>query len=149
MKLAKALYFFAFLLAINIFAPGSNYYVQAKSDNSVGKGDNSLAQKIKRNKAAFISTLLTTIAVAAGTAYGAFHYHKYGTFANLFGRGKPHKGSSGRRGSLSRRSSKSGPSKKGPILTSITDGEMPINIEDLTGTRTPSAPYTVKLSKRK
>ncbi|SCL99839.1 early transcribed membrane protein [Plasmodium chabaudi chabaudi] len=148
MKLAKALYFFAFLLAINIFAPGSNYYVQAKSDSS-GKGGNSLAQKIKRNKAAFISTLLTTIALAAGTAYGAIHYHKYGTFANLFGFSKSRKPSSGRRGSLSRRSSKSGPSKKGPILTSISDDNIPINIEDLTGTRTPSAPYTVKLSRRK
>ncbi|VEV56214.1 early transcribed membrane protein [Plasmodium vinckei vinckei] len=75
MKLTKAFYFIAFLLAINVLVPGSNNYVEAKPK---GKGGNSLANKIKNNKAAVISTILTTLALAAAGTYGALHYHKKG-----------------------------------------------------------------------
>ncbi|CAD2093986.1 early transcribed membrane protein [Plasmodium vinckei brucechwatti] len=75
MKLTKALYFIAFLLAINVLVPGSNNYVEAKPSNS--KGGNSLANKIKNNKAAFISTVLATLALAAaGTTFGVMHLKK-------------------------------------------------------------------------
>ncbi|SCL94691.1 Malarial early transcribed membrane protein (ETRAMP), putative [Plasmodium chabaudi adami] len=77
MKLTKALYFIAFLLAINVLAPGSNNYVEAKPENS--NGDNSLAKKIKNNKVAFISTVLATLALAAaGTTFGVMHLNKKG-----------------------------------------------------------------------
>ncbi|SCL88807.1 early transcribed membrane protein [Plasmodium chabaudi chabaudi] len=72
MKLTKALYFIAFLLAINVLVPGSNNYVEAKPANG-----NSLANKIKNNKAAFIATLITTLALAAaGTTFGVMHLKK-------------------------------------------------------------------------
>ncbi|CAD2092948.1 early transcribed membrane protein [Plasmodium vinckei brucechwatti] len=75
MKLTKALYFIAFLLAINVLVPGSNNYVEAKPANS--KGGNSLANKIKNNKAAVISTILATLALAAaGTTFGVMHLKK-------------------------------------------------------------------------
>ncbi|CAD2087394.1 early transcribed membrane protein [Plasmodium vinckei lentum] len=76
MKVAKALYFIAFLLAINVLVPGSNNYVEAKPANS--KGGNSLANKIKNNKAAVISTILTTLALAAAGTYGVMHFNKKG-----------------------------------------------------------------------
>ncbi|SCM03644.1 early transcribed membrane protein [Plasmodium chabaudi adami] len=76
MKLTKALYFIAFLLAINVFVPGFNNYVEAKPANPNG---NSLAKKIKNNKAAFIATLMTTLALAAaGTTFGVMHLKKKG-----------------------------------------------------------------------
>ncbi|SCL90576.1 Malarial early transcribed membrane protein (ETRAMP), putative [Plasmodium chabaudi adami] len=76
MKLAKALYFIAFLLAINVFVPGFNNYVEAKPANANG---NSLAQKIKNNKVAFLATLMTTLALAAaGTTFGVMHLKKKG-----------------------------------------------------------------------
>ncbi|SCL89537.1 early transcribed membrane protein [Plasmodium chabaudi chabaudi] len=74
MKLTKALYFIAFLLAINVFVPGFNNYVEAKPANG-----NSLAKKIKNNKAAFLATLITTLALAAaGTTFGVMHLKKKG-----------------------------------------------------------------------
>ncbi|VTZ71362.1 early transcribed membrane protein [Plasmodium chabaudi chabaudi] len=74
MKLTKALYFIAFLLAINVFAPGSNNYVEAKPAKGNG---NSLVNKIKNNKVAFISTLIATLALAAaGTTFGVMHLKK-------------------------------------------------------------------------
>ncbi|CAD2107668.1 hypothetical protein YYG_00703 [Plasmodium vinckei petteri] len=76
MKLTKALYFIAFLLAINVLVPGSNNYVEAKSANS--KGGNSLANKIKNNKAAVISTVLATLALAAAGTFGVMHLKKKG-----------------------------------------------------------------------
>ncbi|CXI06560.1 early transcribed membrane protein [Plasmodium berghei] len=79
MKLAKALYFAAFLLAINVLTPGSNNYVEAKPANSkkVTKGgDNAFIRKIKNNKVAFISTLAATIALAVGTTLGVMHFQK-------------------------------------------------------------------------
>ncbi|CAD2109127.1 hypothetical protein YYG_01625 [Plasmodium vinckei petteri] len=76
MKLTKALYFIAFLLAINVFVPGSNNYVEAKPANS--KGGNSLANKIKNNKAAVISTILALALAAAGTTFGVMHLKKKG-----------------------------------------------------------------------
>ncbi|CAD2105731.1 hypothetical protein YYG_01141 [Plasmodium vinckei petteri] len=76
MKLTKALYFIAFLLAINVFVPGSNNYVEAKPANS--KGGNSLANKIKNNKAAVISTILGLALAAAGTTFGVMHLKKKG-----------------------------------------------------------------------
>ncbi|CAD2088709.1 early transcribed membrane protein [Plasmodium vinckei brucechwatti] len=76
MKLTKALYFIAFLLAINVFVPGYNNYVEAKPSKS--KGGNSLANKIKNNKAAVISTILTTLALAAAGTYGVMHFQKKG-----------------------------------------------------------------------
>ncbi|CAD2096408.1 early transcribed membrane protein [Plasmodium vinckei brucechwatti] len=77
MKLTKALYFIAFLLAINVLVPESNNYVEAKPANS--KGGNSLANKIKNNKAAVISTILATLALAAaGTTFGVMHLKKKG-----------------------------------------------------------------------
>ncbi|CAD2100956.1 early transcribed membrane protein [Plasmodium vinckei] len=76
MKLTKALYFIAFLLAINVLVPGSNNYVEAKPSKS--KGGNSLANKIKNNKAAVISTILTTLALAAAGTYGVMHFQKKG-----------------------------------------------------------------------
>ncbi|CAD2086736.1 early transcribed membrane protein [Plasmodium vinckei brucechwatti] len=75
MKLAKALYFFAFLLAINVLVPGSNNYVEAKS-KKVTKGGNGFIRKIKNNKAAFLSTLAATIALAIGTTFGVMHLQK-------------------------------------------------------------------------
>ncbi|VEV56676.1 early transcribed membrane protein [Plasmodium vinckei vinckei] len=76
MKLTKALYFIAFLLAINVFVPGSNNYVEAKPNP---KGGNSLANKIKNNKAALISTILATLALAAaGTTFGVMHLKNKG-----------------------------------------------------------------------
>ncbi|KEG00221.1 hypothetical protein YYE_04929 [Plasmodium vinckei vinckei] len=75
MKLTKALYFIAFLLAINFLVPGSNNYVEAKPK---GKGGNSLANKIKNNKAAVISTILTTLALAAAGTFGVMHLQKKG-----------------------------------------------------------------------
>ncbi|VEV56205.1 early transcribed membrane protein [Plasmodium vinckei vinckei] len=76
MKLTKALYFIAFLLAINVFVPGSNNYVEAKPNP---KGGNSLANKIKNNKAALISTILATLAIAAaGTTFGVMHLKNKG-----------------------------------------------------------------------
>ncbi|CAD2112196.1 early transcribed membrane protein [Plasmodium vinckei] len=75
MKLAKALYFFAFLLAINVLVPGSNNYVEAKS-KKVAKGGNGFIRKIKNNKAAFLSTLAATIALAIGTTFGVMHLQK-------------------------------------------------------------------------
>ncbi|SCM03188.1 early transcribed membrane protein [Plasmodium chabaudi chabaudi] len=69
MKLTKALYFIAFLLAINVLVPGSNNYVEAKPANG-----NSLATKIKNNKVAFLATLIGTLALAAaGTTFGVMH----------------------------------------------------------------------------
>ncbi|CAD2100684.1 early transcribed membrane protein [Plasmodium vinckei] len=76
MKVTKALYFIAFLLAINVLVPGSNNYIEAKPANS--KGGNSLANKIKNNKAAVISTILTTLALAAAGTYGVMHFNKKG-----------------------------------------------------------------------
>ncbi|CAD2103386.1 early transcribed membrane protein [Plasmodium vinckei] len=76
MKLTKALYFIAFLLAINVFVPGSNNYVEAKPAKS--KGGNSLANKIKNNKAAVISTILATLALAAAGTFGVMHVKKNG-----------------------------------------------------------------------
>ncbi|SCM20580.1 early transcribed membrane protein [Plasmodium chabaudi adami] len=76
MKLTKALYFIAFLLAINVFVPGFNNYVEAKPANANG---NSLTQKIKNNKVAFLATLMTTLALAvAGTTFGVMHIKKKG-----------------------------------------------------------------------
>ncbi|SCL93984.1 early transcribed membrane protein [Plasmodium chabaudi adami] len=74
MKLTKALYFIAFLLAINVLVPGSNNYVEAKP----AKGDgNSLVNKIKNNKVAFLATLIGTLALAAaGTTFGVMHLKK-------------------------------------------------------------------------
>ncbi|CAD2087401.1 early transcribed membrane protein [Plasmodium vinckei brucechwatti] len=152
MKLTKAIYFIAFLLAINVLVPGSNNYVQAKSDNSnngVSKGGKkSLGQLIKDNKAAFISTLLATLAVAAGTTYGAIHYHKHGTLANLFG-GKSRKGSSKKKDDAmkSSKGGRSGQKKSLPVLTSVSDGFTAVTILDQEGGRTPAAPYTVKINK--
>ncbi|SCL99859.1 early transcribed membrane protein, partial [Plasmodium chabaudi chabaudi] len=61
---------------INVFVPGSNNYVEAKPANANGK---SLANKIKNNKAAFIATLITTLALAAaGTTFGVMHLKKKG-----------------------------------------------------------------------
>ncbi|VEV57590.1 early transcribed membrane protein [Plasmodium vinckei vinckei] len=77
MKLTKALYFIAFLLAINVFVPGSNNYVEAKPNP---KGGNSLANKIKNNKAALISTILTTLALAAAGTFGVMHLKNKGIF---------------------------------------------------------------------
>ncbi|CAD2087419.1 early transcribed membrane protein [Plasmodium vinckei brucechwatti] len=74
MKVTKALYFIAFLLAINVLVPGSNNYVEAKPARS--KGGNSLANKIKNNKAAVISTILTTLALAAAGTFGVMHLNK-------------------------------------------------------------------------
>ncbi|CAD2100654.1 early transcribed membrane protein [Plasmodium vinckei] len=153
MKLTKAIYFIAFLLAINVLVPGSNNYVQAKSDNSsngVSKGvKKSLSQFIKNNKAAFISSLLATLAVAAGTTYGAIHYHKHGTLANLFGGGKSRKGRSKKKDEfLKAAKSGRGQKKAPPVLTSVSDGFTPITIIDEgEGGRTPGAPYTVKIPK--
>ncbi|CAD2100588.1 hypothetical protein YYG_03572 [Plasmodium vinckei petteri] len=152
MKLTKAIYFIAFLLAINVLVPGSNNYVQAKSDNSsngVNKGvKKSLSQLIKNNKAAFISSLLATLAIAAGTTYGAIHYHKHGTLANLFGGGKSRKGSSKKKEELLKSAKARGPKKAPPVLTSVSDGFTPVTIIDEgEGGRTPGAPYTVKIPK--
>ncbi|CAD2091071.1 early transcribed membrane protein [Plasmodium vinckei brucechwatti] len=76
MKLTKALYFIAFLLAINVFVPGSNNCVEAKPARS--NGGNSLANKIKNNKAAAISTILATLALAAAGTFGVMHIKKNG-----------------------------------------------------------------------
>ncbi|CAD2087376.1 early transcribed membrane protein [Plasmodium vinckei lentum] len=152
MKLTKAIYFIAFLLAINVLVPGSNNYVQAKSDNSsngVSKGGKkSLGQLIKNNKAAFISSLLATLAIAAGTTYGAIHYHKHGTLANLFGGGKSRKGSSKKKEEFLKSAKARGQKKAPPVLTSVSDGFTPVTIiDDGEGGRTPGAPYTVKIPK--
>ncbi|CXI13612.1 small exported protein [Plasmodium berghei] len=81
MKLAKALYFVAFLLAIKVLTPGSNNYVEAKPANSkkvTKSGDNAFIKKIKNNKAAFISTLAATVALAIATTFGVMHYQNNG-----------------------------------------------------------------------
>ncbi|CDU17392.1 hypothetical protein YYC_02783 [Plasmodium yoelii 17X] len=87
MKLAKALYFVAFLLAIKVLTPGSINYVEAKPANSKkvakGKGgDNGFIRKIKDNKAAFISTLAATVALAIATTFGVMHYQNKGNDVN-------------------------------------------------------------------
>ncbi|KEG01157.1 early transcribed membrane protein [Plasmodium vinckei vinckei] len=77
MKLAKAFYFFAFLLAINVLVPGSNNYVEAKpKSKKVAKGGNGFIRKIQNNKVAFLSTLAATIALAIGTTFGVMHLQK-------------------------------------------------------------------------
>ncbi|SCL85970.1 Malarial early transcribed membrane protein (ETRAMP), putative [Plasmodium chabaudi adami] len=74
MKLTKALYFIAFLLAINVLVPGSNNYVEAKPAKA---NENSLANKIKNNKVAFLATLIGTLALAAaGTTFGVMQLKK-------------------------------------------------------------------------
>ncbi|SCM00983.1 early transcribed membrane protein [Plasmodium chabaudi adami] len=84
MKLTKALYFIGFLLAINVLVPGSNNYVEAKPANG-----NSLANKIKNNKVAFLATLITTLAVAAaGTTFGVMHLKNKGNSKKKTGGGK-------------------------------------------------------------
>ncbi|SCL85716.1 early transcribed membrane protein [Plasmodium chabaudi chabaudi] len=76
MKLTKALYFIAFLLAINVLVPGSNNYVEAKPAKGNG---NSLVNKIKNNKVAFLATVIGTLALAAaGTTFGVMHLKKKG-----------------------------------------------------------------------
>ncbi|CDU18230.1 hypothetical protein YYC_04759 [Plasmodium yoelii 17X] len=79
MKLAKALYFVAFLLAIKVLTPGSNNYVEANPPNSdkvANGGDRTLIKKIKDNKVAFISTIAATVALAIATTLGVMHYKK-------------------------------------------------------------------------
>ncbi|KEG01381.1 early transcribed membrane protein [Plasmodium vinckei vinckei] len=151
MKLTKAIYFIAFLLAINVIVPGSNNYVQAKADdsnNGVKKdGKQSLGEMIKNNKAAFISTLLATLALAAGTTYGAIHYHKHGTLANLFGGGKSRKKKPLKKEDYLKIPKSGRPQKKAPpVLTPVSDGLTAITIIE-GGGRTPAAPYTVKIPK--
>ncbi|SCL99812.1 early transcribed membrane protein [Plasmodium chabaudi chabaudi] len=78
MKLAKAFYFVAFLLAVKVLTPGSNNYVEAKPAKSkkVAKGGNGFIRKIKDNKIAFLSTLAATIGLAIGTTFGVMHLQK-------------------------------------------------------------------------
>ncbi|CAD2102073.1 early transcribed membrane protein [Plasmodium vinckei] len=80
MKLAKALYFIAFLLAIKVLIPGSNNYVEANPEiiNTTTKdSNNSFTRKNKNNKVAVISTILATLALAAaGTTFGVMHLKK-------------------------------------------------------------------------
>ncbi|ETB60831.1 hypothetical protein YYC_02180 [Plasmodium yoelii 17X] len=79
MKLAKALYFVAFLLAIKVLTPGYNNCVEAKPANSkkvTKSGNNAFIKKIKNNKVAFISTLAGTIALVIGTTLGVMHFQK-------------------------------------------------------------------------
>ncbi|CDU19167.1 hypothetical protein YYC_02082 [Plasmodium yoelii 17X] len=82
MKLTKTLYFAAFLLAINVLTLGSNNYVEANLEiiNRIKKknANNSFIRKIKNNKAAVISTLFATLALAFGTTFGVMHYQKNG-----------------------------------------------------------------------
>ncbi|EUD70500.1 hypothetical protein YYG_04058 [Plasmodium vinckei petteri] len=80
MKLAKALYFIAFLLAIKVLIPGSNNYVEGNPENinTITKdSNNSFTRKNKNNKVAIISTILATLALAAaGTTFGVMHLKK-------------------------------------------------------------------------
>ncbi|VEV54910.1 early transcribed membrane protein [Plasmodium vinckei vinckei] len=76
MKLTKALYFIAFLLSVNLLAPGSNNYVEANPTNA---DEIPLPKKIKNNKVAIISTILATVALAvAGTTFGVMHLKNKG-----------------------------------------------------------------------
>ncbi|CDU84849.1 early transcribed membrane protein [Plasmodium yoelii] len=82
MKLAKVLYFVAFLLAINVLTPESNNYVEANSEiiNKIKKkiDNNSFIRKIKNNKDAVIFTLFATLALAFRTTFAVIHYQKNG-----------------------------------------------------------------------
>ncbi|CDU16848.1 early transcribed membrane protein [Plasmodium yoelii] len=79
MKLAKALYFVAFLLAIKVLTPGSNNYVEAKPANTkkvTKSADNAFIKKIKNKKVALISTIAATLALAIATTFGVMHFQK-------------------------------------------------------------------------
>ncbi|ETB58034.1 hypothetical protein YYC_04127 [Plasmodium yoelii 17X] len=82
MKLTKALYFAAFLLAINVLTPGSNNYVEANPEiiNRIKKknANNSFIRKIKNNNAAVISSLFATLTLVFGTTFAVMHYQKNG-----------------------------------------------------------------------
>nr|CAD12773.1 small exported protein 2 [Plasmodium berghei] len=148
MKLAKALYFVAFLLAIKVLTPGSNNYVEAKPANSkkvTKSGDNAFIKKIKNNKAAFISTLAATVALAIATTFGVMHYQNNGGFekspwANKIDKNK----------SLPKKKTDNSPPSKGnlgntsqkrnPIsFTPISDGYKPSCSPNNNSKRTPTA----------
>ncbi|ETB58722.1 hypothetical protein YYC_03546 [Plasmodium yoelii 17X] len=157
MKLAKALYFVAFLLAIKVLTPGANNYVEAKPANTkkVVKGkakgkakDNGVT---KSNKAAIISSIAASVALAIATTFGVMYYQKNGGFEKLLWGNKKDENESLPQDKKedptpSKDNLSTTPKRKTPSFTPISDGYKPSNSPNENSNRTPTAPYTVKLN---